>query len=219
MQTFISPIGFDTTSVTRTVMNHGLDGDDVVILVRPARGVDDDRGSEAVTDIDQLLQEIDPTIKLQTEELPHDDFEAAVMQCSELLTNAEGELVVSLSGGARDILLPLTVAAMAHSEALTTTYGFSDIDRNVRELPLPTITTQLSAGAHSTLTAIADADGELTIPQLTDRVEAVKSTVTRHVNTLEAADYLNTWLDDRTKHLSITLSGQLYLATQSSIEN
>lgn len=213
MRTFVSPIGFNTTSVTRSLLEYGIEGEDDVQLVRPATETDNDRAAEAVADVEQLLQEIEPTITVTVETVPHDDFEAAVMRCSELLRTAAGEVVVSLSGGARDVLLPLTVATMAHDTTVATTLGYSDIDGQVREFGLPTVSTTLSDGALETLRAVADINSSTTLPQLASNLEAVKSTITRHVSSLEDAEYVTAWTEDRTKHVSITLSGQLYLAT------
>ena len=158
-------------------------------------------------------RKIEPTISVTVERIPHDDFEAAVMRCSKLLTKAAGEVVVSLSGGARDVLLPLTIATMAHHATVATTLGYSDIDGQVRELGLPTVSTTLSDGVLETLQKVADTNSSTTLPQLASNLDAVKSTITRHVSSLEDAGYVATWTEDRTKNVSITLSGQLYLAT------
>ena len=213
MQTFISPIGFNTTSVTRSLLEYGIEDEDDVQLVRPDTETDNDRAAEAVADVEQLLQEIEPTISVTVETVPHADFEAAVMRCSDLLNTAAGEVVVSLSGGARDVLLPLTVATIAHDTTVATTLGYSDIDGQVREFGLPTVSTTVSDGALETLRAVADANSSMTLPELASNLEAVKSTITRHVSSLEDAEYVTAWTEDRTKHVSITLSGQLYLAT------
>ena len=213
MQTFVSPIGFNTTSVTRSLLEYGIEDEDDVQLIRPATETDDGRAAEAVTDVKQLLQEIEPTITVTVETVPHDDFEAAVMICSNLLRTAAGDTVVSLSGGARDVLLPLTVATMAHEATMLTTLGYSDIDGQVREFGLPTVSTTVSDGALNTLRAVANTDSSVTLPQLASDLEAAKSTITRHISSLEDAEYVTARTEDRIKHVSITLSGQLYLTT------
>lgn len=213
MQTFISPIGFNTTSVTRSLLEYGIDSEDTVQLVRPTTETDDNRAAEAVEDVERLLQEIEPTVTVTVQELPHDDFETAVMACSDLISTAPDDVVVSLSGGARDVLLPLTVAAMAHQPSITATLGYSDIDGKVRERLLPNITTTPSDGATETLAAVNAATDATSIPELTAQLDAAKSTITRHVNELVAADLLTAWTNERTKHVSITLSGRLYLQT------
>lgn len=212
MQTYISPIGFNTTSVTRALINHGVEGDDTVVLVRPAEETDDNRGAEAVADVEQLLQEIAPTISVRVEEIPHDEFETAVMQCSEIIQTAESSVVVSLSGGARDVLLPLTVATLAHEQVVESTLGYSDIDGQVREWVLPNISTTPSDGQRATLAEVAESNPEISIPELTMRRDSAKSTVTRHVNELEADGFVTARTEDRTKHVSITLAGRLCLA-------
>jgi len=216
MTTYISPIGFNTTSVTRALLKHGIDSSDVVVLVRPEQGTDDDRGAEAIADVERLLQEIEPNISLQVEQIPHDDFESAVMRCSNIIQTADDSVIVSLSGGARDVLLPLTVATIAHERDVESTIGYSDLDGQVREWPLPNVTTTVSDGAQETLAAI-DTDGSnVSIPELTERLGGVKSTITRHINVLESEGLVTAWMENRTKFVSITLGGRLYVARSDS---
>ncbi|WP_407045741.1 CRISPR-associated CARF protein Csa3 [Haloarcula laminariae] len=217
MRTFISPIGFNTTSVTRALLNHGIDGDDAVILVRPAKETDDNRGAEAVADVEQLLQELAPTISVRVKRIPHDAFETAVMRCSEIIQTASGSVVVSLSGGARDVLLPLTIATMAHERAVESTLGYSDIDGQVRTWAVPNITAMPSDGQRRTLAAVDGADSSVPVPELTTQRDVAKSTVTRHVNALERDGFVETRIEERSKYVSITLAGRLCLARTESV--
>lgn len=216
MQTYISPIGFNTTSVTRALINHGVDSEDAIVLVRPAVETDDNRGAEAVADIEQILQEIAPTISVSVEKVPHDDFETAVMQCSDIIRSADGSVIVSLSGGARDVLLPLTVATIAHEQTVESTLGYSDIDGQIREWELPNITETLSGGQRQTLAAIDANESDISIPELTAQRDSAKSTITRHVNHLQSCGLVKGWTNERTKHVSITLAGRLHLARTES---
>jgi len=216
MRTYISPIGFNTTSVTRTLINHGIGGDDDVVLMRPAAETDDERAAEAVTDVERLLQEIEPTITVTVRRIPHDEFETAVMRCSESIRAAEGAVIVSLSGGARDVLLPLAVATMAHEREIESTLGYSDIDGRVREWALPNITATPSDGRRKTLAAVDVEGAEISIPELTTQRDAAKSTVTRHINDLEADGFVTSRTENRTKYVSITLAGRLSLARSES---
>jgi len=217
MTTYLSPIGFNTTSVTRVLSNQDLASGDAVVLLRPAEETDNNRAAEAVEDVDRILQQIEPTISVSVERLPHDDFETAVMTCSEVIRSAEGSVVVSLSGGARDVLLPLTVATMAHAQQVDSTLGYSDLDGLVREWLLPNITATPSAGQRSTLAAIEATGSAVSIPGLTSQRDAAKSTITRHVNSLAADGFVTAWTEDRTKHVSITLAGRLCLARTESV--
>ena len=217
MTTYLSPIGFNTTSVTRVLSNKDLASGDAVVLLRPAEETDNNRAAEAVEDVDRILQQIEPTISVSVERLPHDDFETAVMTCSEVIRSAEGSVVVSLSGGARDVLLPLTVATMAHAQQVDSTLGYSDLDGLVREWLLPNITATPSDGQRSTLAAIEATGSAVSIPGLTSQRDAAKSTITRHVNALAADGFVTAWTEDRTKHVSITLAGRLCLARTESV--
>ena len=212
MRTFVSPIGFNTTSVTRALLDYGINGEDTVILVRPSTETGDNRASEAVADVRRILQGIEPQISVNVRRIPHDDFESAVLECSDLLQNSSGAIVVSLSGGARDVLLPLTVATMAHRREIESTLGYSDIDGKVRECMLPDITVTLSEGVHRTLGIIEGHGREISIPELTGQSESVKSTVTRHVNKLETDELVTGRVEHRTKYVSITFSGKLFVA-------
>ncbi len=211
MTTYISPIGFNTTSVTRVLLNHGIDDSDSVVLVCPEQSTDDNRSDEAIADVERLLEEIEPNISVQVEQIPHDDFETAVMQCSNIIQTANGSVIVSLSGGARDVLLPLTIVTMAHKRDIESTLGYSDLDGQVREWPVPNITATVSDGARETLAAINTYESEVSIPQLTERLGSAKSTITRHINALESEELVTARMENRTKIVSMTLSGRLHL--------
>src|SRR6056297_1219036 len=113
MRTYVSPIGFNSTSVTRPVLSYGVDTDDRVVVIRPEEETDDSRAEEAIADVCRLLTEIEPAVSLSTERVPHDDFETAVLHCRDLLRAVEGELIVNLGGGARDVLVPFITAVLA----------------------------------------------------------------------------------------------------------
>lgn len=213
MRTYISPIGYNPTSVTRVLLSRGLETDDTVLLLRPAGDTDDTRAQETITDVKRLLRDIEPEISMTIERIPHDDFPTAVRQCSDMIRAVEGTVIANLSGGARDIYLPFTVAVLAHAPLIDTALAFSDIDGKVREWELPVLTADIPTSTQETLRRITVADDTITIPELTDQTDKAKSTVTRHVNQLAAADVVTTWQDGKTKHVRPSLTGQLLLST------
>jgi CRISPR-associated protein Csa3 len=210
MRTYLSAIGFNSTSVTRPVLSHGIDTGDQIVLIRPDQEPDS-RAEEAIADVERLLQEIEPNIKLTTERITHDEFETAVLECSDLIRAAEGERIVSLGGGARDVLLPFAIAATTHVQLLSTALFFSDLDGTVREWSLPRLTAGVQDTTLSTLQAIAAADGSISVPELTDQTGHSKSTVTRHVTALADVDAVTTRTDGKTKFVTVTLTGELVL--------
>lgn len=210
MRTYISPIGFNSTSVTRPLLSRGIGTGDEVILIRP-NVEDDSRATEAVTDVERLLQEIEPDVSILTERLSHTDFERAILECSDLICAAEGERIITLGGGARDVLLPFAMAAITHTRLIDTALFFSDIDGTVREWQLPRLTATLRETTRSTLAALNGEGGSLSIPTLTDITGSSKSTVTRHINQLTDEGLVEVWSEGKTKHARITLTGRLLL--------
>ena len=98
---------------------------------------------------------------------------------------------------------------MAHERSIESTLGYSDIDGQVREWGLPNITTTPSDGQRETLAAVDDSGPEVSIPELTAQWDSTKSTITRQVNDLEADRFVTALTEDRTKHVSINLTGRL----------
>lgn len=213
MRTYISPIGYNSTTVTRPVLSRGVDTGDAVVLLRPRAESDDSRAEEAIADVERMLAEIEPDISTTIERIAHDDFRTAVLECSDVLRAAEGDLIVNLGGGAREVLLPFTIAAVAHARLVDTALSFGDVDGTVREWRLPALTAAPSERERETLAAIAALNDEASIPDLTDYIGVSKSTVTRHVDELEQIGAVDTWRDGKTKHTCLTLTGELLLRT------
>jgi len=210
MRTYLSAIGFNSTSVTRPILSHGVDTGDEVVLIRPNQ-VPDSRAEEAIEDVERLLQEIEPEITLTTEQISHGDFETALLESSDLIRAAEGDRIVSLGGGARDVLLPFAIAATTHVRLLDTVLFFSDLDGPVQEWSLPRLTAAIQETTAATLQMIVDTADGISVPELTDRTGVSKSTVTRHVTALANKGAIETWTDGKTKYAQATITGRLLL--------
>lgn len=207
MRTYIAPIGYNSTSVTRPViLSRGVKEGDRVVLLRPA-GTRDDRAAEAIDDVEGLLQEIEPDVTLTVEEVPK-SFESCVLACRDTIDAVEGTCVVSLGGGARDVLLPFVVAVLTRIDQIDAALFFSDLDGSVKEWTLPHLTAVVSDPAADTLTAVVTT-GETTLPDLTDQLNASKSTITRHIEELATSGAVETWHEGKIKHVRPTLTGRL----------
>lgn len=207
VRTYIAPIGYNSTSVTRPViLSRGVEEGDQVVLLRPA-GDRNDRATEAIEDVEGLLREIEPEVALTVEGVPT-SFERCVLACRDCIDAAEGHCVVSLGGGARDILLPFTIAVLARLDRVDDVLFFSDLDGSVEEWPLPRLTASVSEPASETLATIV-ARGETTLSELTEQVEASKSTITRHVDELDTSGAVDSWREGKVKHVRPTLAGRL----------
>lgn len=219
MRTYVSPLGYDSKRVTRPVLSNGLDTDDVLVILRPDTDADDNRAEQAITDVEQMVSQIEPDVTISVESVPHEDFAAAVLHCSDVLRAAGGTLVVNFGGGARDVFLPFATAALTHVDRIDVALAFSDVDGDVRPLQLPALTAAIPSNTWNTLRTIDTLGRATTIPALTDETDVAKSTVTRHVNELADAGAVTTRQEGKTKHVELTLTGELHLRTTRSHGN
>lgn len=208
MRTYIGPIGFNPTSITRPILSHGLDHGDAVVLIRPQEESDDRRAEETLADIDRNLGALEPDVTITVERVPHDEFDTALLGCQRIIREAEPNRILIAGGGARDVLVPLTIAAVSMIDSIELVLGYSDVDHAVRELAVPKLTTQVTDSAMATLSAI-EAESSLSLPELSEECDHAKSTITRHINQLEEAGLVDTWREGRTKQLRLTVSGKL----------
>jgi len=212
MRTYIGPIGFNPTSVTRPILSHGLDDGDVVTLVRPEDETDERRAEETMADVDRTLGALEPEVSTSIARVPYDDFGEAVLACNEIIREASGDRVLILGGGARDVLLPLAVAGLSILDFISLVLVYSDIDGAVREITLPNLATSISDRSMETL-AIVGQEGTTSLPQITEKAEYSKSTITRHVNQLAEENVVEAWMEGRHKKVRITTTGRLLLGS------
>jgi CRISPR-associated protein Csa3 len=220
MRTYISPIGYDTRRVTRPVINRGLDSEDELVLLRPGGETDTERATQTIADVEQFLQEIEPNYRQRVEHVVTDSFEETVRDCCQIVSDVgdDREIVVSLGGGARDILLPLTVAALVYARRIDAALFFSDLDNSVQEWTLPDLTARISDRAFRTFEVIVEADGWLSLSTITEETEQSKSTVIRHVNDLESSNVIVADTSEKAKRVRVTFSGELLsLASQATV--
>jgi CRISPR-associated protein Csa3 len=217
MRTYVSPIGYDTRRVTRPVVNTGLSSGDTVQLLRPEHESDTERASQTIADVKQLLQEIEPEAEFATKKVTTNSFEQTVQDCCGIFAKIpEGnETIVSLGGGARDILLPLTVSSIVFGKQIDRTLFFSDLDNEIQEWSLPRLAAQVPERTLGSFEVIASAEGWISLSSIADRTSQSKSTVIRHVNDLEDAGVLESDTSNKTKRVRIAFSGELFQLAQS----
>jgi len=211
MRTYVSPIGYDTRRVTRPVIHAGLGGEDTVLLLRPSEESDTERAAQAVADVEQLLQEIEPGAACEIRRVATESIEATVRECCAIIADVpdDHENVVSLGGGARDVLLPLTVAALVFAPRVDRALFFSDLDSTVREWPLPDLTARVPDRTAETFEAIVTAGDWLSLSEIVTRTDQSKSTVIRHVNDLEDTGVVESDTSGKAKRVRIAFTGEL----------
>lgn len=215
MRTYISPIGYDTRRVTRPVINQGMEGGDELVLLRPEAESNTERANQTIADVKQYLHEAEPAFEISVEQVETTSFEETVRDCYQLLGDIEPnrETIVSLGGGARDILLPLTVASLVYANQIDTALFFSDLDSTVREWTLPDLTTEIPDRTTETFAVILKAEGWITLSEIVSNTSHSKSTIVRHVNDLEEADVIQADTSEKAKRVRATFSGELLSIT------
>lgn len=214
MRTYLAPLGFDSRRVVRPVLSEGLDDDDRVVILQPANK--SERGEDAIEEVEDVLNQVVPTLELGTEKLPYSDFVETTLTCVDIIQSAEGKVIVILGGGAREILLPLTVAAFTNSNYIDTVLQIGDIDGSVRRLPRLNLRGNVSNAEASLLGAIDGLDIPMSISKMANELDKSKSTIARHVNSLESEKLVKTSQDGREKLVQLTDSGRIFLSTYNT---
>lgn len=216
MRSYIAPIGYDSTRVTRPILSQGIERDTHIDLLVPTTTTDDSRGAQAIDDVRRMIEQIEPNVDIETTQIPHDDFEAATQRCGSLIDAAAGEVVVIFGGGARDIFLPLSVAALSRTHQIHASYQFSDIDGQVRERILPDLTANAPAQTESTLETIATLDTPTSLTDITEAMDVSKSTITRHVKLLERQGLVTSETHGKSKVVELTTTGRSLISRTRS---
>lgn len=211
MRTFVSPIGYDSTRVTRPLLRQGLQSGDTVVLLQPAANEDNQRSEEALQDIERILQELEPRVTVTAEHITHDDLEQAVFECLDILQAANGDITANFGGGPREIYLAFAIAVLAFLTNISAVTQFSDITGNVSELELPLLTINASDTGLEILQIIKEEGGNSTVPEITDKTTRSKSTVTRHLSQLEDQAAIQSEMHGKTKYVELTFTGELLL--------
>ncbi|WP_049904844.1 CRISPR-associated CARF protein Csa3 [Haloferax gibbonsii] len=216
MRSYIAPIGYDSTRVTRPILSQGIERNTHIDLLIPTTTTDDSRGTQAINDVRRMIEQIEPSVDIETTEIPHDDFEVAIQICGTLIDAANGEVVVIFGGGARDIFLPLTVAALSRTHHIHASYQFSDIDGEVRERTLPDLTANAPAQTEPTLETIVTLDTPVSLTEITEAMDVSKSTITRHVKLLERQGLVTSETHGKTKVVELTTTGRILISRTRS---
>jgi len=210
MRTYLAPLGFDSRRVVRPVLSEGLDESDRVVLLQPAKS--SDQSEDAFEEVADVLTQVVSDLKLESEQLPYTDFVETTLLCTDLIQAAEGETIVVLGGGAREILLPLTVATFSNENYIDTILQVGDIDSSVRRIPQLNLRGNISNAETTLLADLTDLDTPLSISEIATELEKSKSTVARHIDSLESEGFVQTTKEGRTKTVEQTDSGRIFLS-------
>jgi CRISPR-associated protein Csa3 len=209
MKTYITPSGFDSSQIVSLIVKYGIEGGDRLILIRP-KNETDLRGESTVQAVRDLSRQIDSSIDLQIHSVDHRDFEEMVLSLKNLLANADGEVIINLSGGPREIFLAFSIACLSESRKIFKATNFSDIDRKLNEIILPNIASVLEEKQKRILQEVLKSQ-PATITDIAERLSVSESTVSRQVARLTEQKALDLTQKGKIKEIRVTLTGKLLL--------
>jgi len=212
MTRFVSPIGFSSHRVIRSVAAYGPSTGDKVILIHPDQP---DTGSQeqteqAVADVEQMLGSMVRSITVETREIETTSFDYTVDELSALLTERR-QPVVCLGAGATDITYPLFVATLAHLEHVQTVMSFSDLKSSGIELALPNLTATPPGRARDLFLALAQRiDGSpANVRELAKDIDQSEANASRLVDDLVKRGLATKERHEQSKVIKLTTTGRL----------
>jgi CRISPR locus-related DNA-binding protein len=206
MTTFVSTLGFDTSHLQNLIVDKDIEDGDHILLVRPDD--DDSRGENAVQDVKKNVDMLE--IDLTTEVLrfdPH-EFEETVITLVDRLSETD-EAVVSLAGGDRALLVPLTVAAMSTSTEVRSVHLRSDVTRESSEIGLPQVCLALGDDDDRDILTYVVENGPVSNKQIAAMLGKSEATVHRRVMDLSELGYINVERNGTENSVDTTLLGKL----------
>lgn len=214
MRTYLAPLGFDSRRVVRPVLSEGLDESDRVILLQPTKSTE--QSDNAYGEVEDVLTQVVPELDIESEHLPYSDFVETTLLSADIIQAANGETIVVLGGGAREVLLPLTVATFSNTNHVDSILQVGDIDGSVRQVPCLNIRANVSGAKAALLKDLSNLDTPLSISDIAHKIGKSKSTIARHVDSLESEGLVKTAKHGRSKTVELTDSGRIFLSGRES---
>lgn len=184
-KSFVFNMGYDTSHVFSVLSKEGLDHGSSVILTVPRNR--DERQENAIEDIRNYLASLDIKVSLETFAVG-ESLNSDLIEFNRLLSDLDS-VVVSLSGGPRDSLIPLTISATVQQSNMLKTYFRSDISSELETLDLPHLQSEdLSKSDEKLLEEIQNRESPQSI---VENVEMSESSVYRKLSDLDERDLID----------------------------
>jgi len=201
MKKFVFNMGFDSSHVISVLTSEGIDDGSEIHLLTPTEVPD--RQRNAVREIENYVDSVDVESEVITVDDFGQNFSQRVLGLGELLQDLE-EVVLSLSGGPRDYLIPLAISASLNSDCIEKTYFRSDIDNELDSIELPEMPNEISGPEKDMLETVEEGD---TVKELVNRSGKSQSTVYELLDGLESKGLVRS--EGSPSEYSLTLTGML----------
>ncbi len=210
MKTVISPLGFETDQLVSCIVKEGIEKGDQIIILRPEEMKEETRGESAYEDLKDIVNQVSTDIDIQKIVLNYRNFEDIVETISKQIKKSEGKVVLNISGGPRIIIIALTVIGIYHQDKIERVYNHSEIDKEIRDIELPSIFQPLKENEKKVLKTILG-NSQLRIKDLVKGVDLSKSSVSRLVRKMEENNLVEVEERGREKYASLTISGKILI--------
>lgn len=212
MQTFISPLGFDTSHILALTNRYGIKKEDQIYLLQSDN--EEIRAKNAFEDIKNVISKLEKNIKIEKVILNHRDFQSMVFKIFDIINDSsksgihETPVIINLSGGPREILVALTTSANILSNKIAHCTQYSDIDRELREIKIPFAKKQ-NEDSYKVINLIQNNNNSVSLGEIALQLQFSESKVSRICARLNAEGYITTKKIGKTKMAEVTFSGKL----------
>jgi len=204
VKNFVFNMGYDTSHVTSVLAKEGVEEGSRIILLTPEEM--DERQENSINDIQNHVLSLDFDVSLEKFSVPK-EFQERFFRVKELLDSLENT-VLSLSGGSRDFLIPLTVVSvLTQEEDLKKVFFRSDLNSELKQIELPTVPRKLTGSEKELVKEIEN--NPCSAEKLVDKTGKSKSTVYRILKQLEENKLVEPNKTEGKKIYSLTFSGKL----------
>ena len=210
MKTLITILGFDTSQVFAFVVKDGISKGDKVIVLRPKEDSKELRGDRAYGEIKNLLGQISPEIIVEKFVLDTLHFSQMVEEISDVFEKIEGDIIVNISGGLREIIIALTVCSILYNHKILRTYSFSRLEGETKKIELPYLASPLQDNMKNLLDILSQ-KGSLLYNELTKELNLSKSSISRLAKLLQNKKLVELEDVGKEKKIHLTLTARLLL--------
>ena len=201
---FVFNLGYDTSHIISVLGSEGLESDSRVVILVPKKI--DSRQNNSIKDLENHLRSLGKESSLEKCRLSG-DLQEKIMRLTRLYRRLD-DVVLSLSGGPRDHLIPMLVALIYSKDQIAKTVFRSDLSSELKQLNLPGSFHDLNSSESHVLEALGDRyrsvnslEGE--IPDISE------STVRRSLESLVNQGLAETKTRNGKKNWKITTSGKI----------
>jgi len=215
MKIYLSPLGFDTSPIISLIVRCGIERGDRICLIRPEFG-EDARADRAIETVREVIQRISDDISIDVLKIDNHNIESMTLTLLDEICAStppflpNGNLIVNLSGGPREVLVALTTATLILAPRIHQCATFSDIERDIEIYKLPRLPFSIDERTFRVLSDVAT-HGPSSISEISRRMEISESTGSRLCAKLASRGLIHVQQERRSKVVTLQFSGEVML--------